>query len=344
MTAANAKGLVVVLLERLPPNARTDESDSLAQASLVESALRTLGYETARVHIDLDLGAAASSITSLAPDCVFNLAESVGRTGRFAHLPTGLLESLGIPFTGSHDAAMYVTSNKPLFKKMADLLGFPTPLAYSIEELRGGVEVEAGDYIVKSAFEEGSVGLDEDSVVTVKDTKELENAITSRLSRIGGAGFAERYIDGREFNLGLLSKHGGVVALPPAEIVFQDYPTSKRKVVGYTAKWDESSFEYKNTPRTFEFAKADERLLQDMKRMATACWAAFDLRGYARVDFRVDAAGSPWILEINANPCLSEDAGFMAACVHMGLSVRDVVERIVDAALERAPMQREVRP
>ncbi|HSV93965.1 MAG TPA: D-alanine--D-alanine ligase, partial [Desulfobacterales bacterium] len=69
------------------------------------------------------------------------------------------------------------------------------------------------------------------------------------------------------------------------------------------------------------FARLDE----DARR----CWDLFGLRGHARVDFRVDAAGGPWVLEVNANPCLSSDAGFAAAAARGGLSMRDVVGRIV---------------
>jgi D-alanine-D-alanine ligase len=63
--------------------------------------------------------------------------------------------------------------------------------------------------------------------------------------------------------------------------------------------------------------------------IARRCWPLFGLRGYARVDFRVDESNQPWVLEINANPCLSPDAGFVAAASQAGLSYRQVVERIV---------------
>ena len=64
------------------------------------------------------------------------------------------------------------------------------------------------------------------------------------------------------------------------------------------------------------------------------CWHLFVLKGYARVDFRVDEQNQPWVLEINANPCLSPDAGFVAAAARAGLSVEDIIQRIVaDAAV-----------
>ena len=61
------------------------------------------------------------------------------------------------------------------------------------------------------------------------------------------------------------------------------------------------------------------------------------LAGYARIDFRVDTHDRPWLLEVNANPCLSSDAGYVAAADEAGLSQLELVRRIVAAARRRAP-------
>jgi D-alanine-D-alanine ligase len=153
-----------------------------------------------------------------------------------------------------------------------------------------------------------------------------------RQGQLGGDCFAEQFIDGREFNLSVLACQGGAEVLPPAEMRFIDYPAGKWKVVGYRAKWDEASFESLHTQRSFEFAKSERPLLQNLIDMAKRCWHLFGLRGYARVDFRVDERNQPWVLEINANPCLSPDAGFVAAASQAGLSYRQVVERILQDA------------
>jgi len=105
-------------------------------------------------------------------------------------------------------------------------------------------------------------------------------------------------------------------------------------MVGYKAKWTEGSYEFDHTPPSYEIAERDRDLADTLLGMSRACWEAFDLRGYARVDFRVDAAGRPYVLEVNANPCLSPDAGFVAAAARAGLSVEDIIQRIVaDAAV-----------
>jgi D-alanine-D-alanine ligase len=161
---------------------------------------------------------------------------------------------------------------------------------------------------------------------------ELRDEIRRRLGELGADAFAERYIDGREFNLSVLAGKDGPEVLPPAEIEFIGYGDERIRIVGYRAKWDENAYEYHHTPRRFSFGPEDGLLIRSLKRMAMRCWHLFGLRGYARVDYRVDRDGKPWILEINSNPCLSPDSGFTAATLQAGLRYEEVIGRIVEDA------------
>jgi D-alanine-D-alanine ligase len=105
--------------------------------------------------------------------------------------------------------------------------------------------------------------------------------------------------------------------------------------VGARAKWLAGSFEFENTPRRFDFAAADEPLLDHLVELAKRTWHRFGLGGYVRIDFRVDAQGQPWILEINANPCLSPDAGFAAALRRAAIPFEQAVQQILDDARRR---------
>jgi len=82
--------------------------------------------------------------------------------------------------------------------------------------------------------------------------------------------------------------------------------------------------------------EADGPLLQRLRRFAKSCWALFGLRGYARVDFRVDAEGQPWVLEVNANPCLSPDAGYAASLSRAGIDFDQAVQQILEDVPRRA--------
>ena len=99
------------------------------------------------------------------------------------------------------------------------------------------------------------IGLDEDSVILEADRERLLAEMEARRESLGGACLAEAFIDGREFNLSLLAGGDGRArrSSPPAEIRFDAYPPGKVRVVGYRSKWEEGSFEFNNTPRSFEF-------------------------------------------------------------------------------------------
>ena len=92
----------------------------------------------------------------------------------------------------------------------------------------------------------------------------------------------------------------------------------------------QDSVEYHNTPRSFDFSATDKNLVQNLENIALQCWHIFGLKGYARVDFRVDKNNSPFILEINPNPCISPDAGFSAALERAGIEYHQAVKEILN--------------
>lgn len=314
-------------------SAAPDQVDALVQVETVRVALAEMGYSAVVMGLSMDLAQLVESVRQVRPHLVFNLVESLGGRGKLIHLAPAVLDTLGVPYTGSKIDAVYTTSNKVLAKKLMAGGGIPTPDWFSMADLRAGLVRPAGAYIIKSVWEHASLGIEAESVVSAESPKELLDHAIRRKDKLGGECFAEAYVEGREFNLSLLAGERGPEVLPPAEIVFDGFPSGGRKVVGYRAKWDAESFEYRHTPRCFDFPSADEPLLRRLKEIALRCWDLFGLRGYARVDFRVGRKSGPLVLEVNANPCLSPDAGFAAAADRAGLSFTKAVERIVGDAL-----------
>ena len=326
----------VVLHDDIPADARADEVDVFAQAEGIEAALTTLGYRTSRLPFTLDLGAVRAELLARAPALVINLVEAVAGAGRLQHLAPALLDTLRLAYTGAPTEALFLTTNKLLTKRLLHMQGLPTPDWLDPLGDHGGAGLRPGQYVIKPVAEDASVGLEDDAVVEIDDGGRLAQHVQDRAKLLGLEVFAERYIAGREFNLSLLAGPNGPEVLPIAEIHFVDYAAGRPRLVGYRAKWDVESFEYSHTPRSFEFAPEDAPLLSELTRLARESWSLFGLRGYARVDFRVDADGRPLILEINANPCLSPDAGFSAAAAQAGLTGLDVARRIVDDAFRAA--------
>ncbi|MGB5157744.1 D-alanine--D-alanine ligase family protein [Desulfobacterium sp. N47] len=323
------KKTVGILHADISDKADEDEKDALIQLEAVSKALRPLGFNPVPVKFDLNLEAVGIRLQKLNPAFVFNLVESVNGCGSLIHLAPSFLDYLRIAYTGSKTQAMFLTSNKLLGKDYLAANGINTSKAYCLSSLKSKTPVN-GRYIIKSVWEHASIGMSQDSVVYVKSAPELIAKLERFRSSMIGDFFCEEYIDGREFNIALLSGPEGVEVLPPAEILFTDYPPDKLKIVDYSAKWKTDSFEYLNTNRTFNFTSDDRDLIESLKIISRKCWDLFGLRGYARVDFRIDESGRLWVLEINANPCISPDSGFVAASKMIGLGFPEIIKRIIE--------------
>lgn len=331
---------LAVVHHAVPPEAPADEQDVLDQAAAVASALRQLGHEVVTLPCSLDLGHMRRELRTRGIEAVFNLVESLDGTGRLIHLFPYLLDAMGLPYTGANALSQLTTSHKVMAKGRLRTAGIATPDWVGPFPRDGsGIEAEGtsgegqkGVWIIKSLWEHASVGLDAASIVN-GTRKNVLSLLPERADRLGGACFAERFVEGREFNLSLLAGPEGPQVLPPAEILFEDFAPDAPRVVDYQAKWDPASHAYHHTPRRFDLPPDDGPLLRALRETALRCWDLFSLRGYARVDFRVDRQGRPWVLEINANPCLSPDAGFAAALAQAGISFLEAVGRIVQEAV-----------
>jgi len=312
---------------------RPDERDGMVQVEEIAAILSALGHRVSSLGAGLPLQDFEGKLQDEGCDLIFNLVESLDGEGRLIHLVPALLDRLDVGYTGSPSGAIVLCSDKVWTKRLLKASGLPTPAWMSEGGKIEGPVVWPAEYIVKSVWEDASLGLDDSSVILATSPQELHEQILQRRSSLGGEAFAEAWVEGREFNLAMLEGESGQPdVLPIAEMCFVDYPAGKRKLVGYAAKWDETSFDYRHTVRKFAEGAGDQDLLDRLAEEARVCWRLFGLRGYARVDFRVDSGGQEWILEVNPNPCLSADAGFMAAAEHAGLSRSEVITQVLLAA------------
>ncbi|HQP29744.1 MAG TPA: ATP-grasp domain-containing protein [Deltaproteobacteria bacterium] len=314
--------------------AAADERDVLDQVEEIVDSVGVLGYAHEVLPFNPNLVEMKQALQRIKPYCIFNLVEAVDGDSKLQHLAPAFYDHLGIPYTGASTEALFLTTHKVLAKKWMSMAQVPTAEWLAMENPPMSAPTFPGRYIIKPVSEEASVGLDASAIVTADSREELMDLVRERQRLLGKACFAERYIEGREFNLSLLGRPGGVDAMPPAEMNF-DFPEGVPKIMDYKAKWVEGTLEWEGTQRTFDLPPSDNDLLEKLKAIAKRCWDLFHLRGYARVDFRVDKQGEPFVLEINANPCITSGSGFPVACEKSGLGYDAMVQRILEDTLGR---------
>jgi len=249
--------------------------------------------------------------------------ESINNKGELCYFVPALLNMYSIPYSGNPLEALFLTTSKALTAKILKEHDLATPLTYlpsQVNLLKPGQR-----YIVKPIWEDGSLGITADSVFTFATEDE------DRLKALDDSHWIiQDFIDGREFNISVIAGRSGPEVMPAAEMVFHNFASDMPRIVDFKAKWIEDSFEYENTIRDFPGDKINPVLSRRINELALKCWNVFGLKGYARVDMRVDDHENPFIIEVNANPCMSPDSGLMAATRKAGIPVTTVLTRIIE--------------
>ena len=140
----------------------------------------------------------------------------------------------------------------------------------------------------------------------------------------------EEYINGRELNVAIL----GDRVLPISEIRFDHLPDGLPKIVTYEAKWSPQSIYYKNTIPKCP-AILDDHLKNIVVKMALEAYHALECRDYARVDIRLNQKNIPYVIEVNPNPDISLDTGFVRSAASAGISYEDLLSQIAILAIKR---------
>jgi D-alanine-D-alanine ligase len=307
-------------------------ADVLAQVEAVERVLDELGHRWVRLPFTRDVNGFIKAIQRGSVNMVFNLCETVDEDPTFSGHPAALLELLGIPFSGSPSMALMVTTDKVMTKRLLDGTKIATP-KYVMYDARGPFYANGLHYpvIVKPRFQDASIGIDQEAIF--ENEEELRHALSDLFDRFGSL-VVEEFIEGREFNVSLFGYPSAEV-LPIAEIDFSEFPAGLHRIVGYSAKWDRASFEYHHTPRKFP-QELPASLLATLEKTALQCFGLFMLRDYGRVDMRIDDRQRVYVLEVNANPCLSPDAGFAATAEKAGMTYSHLVSSLLHFMIQRS--------
>ncbi len=316
------------------------EHEILETVEAVDKTLAEAGFEVARLGVAHDPRALVNGLETLRPDVVFNLFEGLADQGGTEAHVAGLLEWLGLPFTGSPAHTLCLARSKHLTKHLLQGAGLPTPAFFVAEELPVPPCPLAWPVIVKPAQQDASVGLDQGSVVT--DQGRLEERVARLLKAYGPPVLVEQFIRGRELNVGLV-EDPDLRVLPVSEVLFVDEDPSYWPIVTYDAKWSPGSRDYEATPPRYP-AEVSPRLAGRLAALARQAFRLLGCRDYARVDFRVRPTGKPYILEVNPNPDFSPSAGLAGGLGSAGLTHAQFTVDLVHRALRRGPRPASLAP
>ena len=306
-------------------------------ASALAAAARSLGHDVELHGLrGDDVLPLLERVRAARPDLVVNLCESLA--GNAVNEPTfaGLLELYALPYTGADLLALASCLHKQRTKDILIARGIPTPPYRHLD--RSDLDepsLDALDYpwFVKLAHEDASLGITEANVV--ENVAQLRARAQELIAEFAQPVIAERFVAGREINATVIGNGDAARVLPLHEIDFAAMPGDRPKIVSYAAKWDEHHVDYAGT-KPVPVVAAPPALVAEIERVALAAYRAIGLRDYGRVDLRVDAAGTPWVIDVNPNPDISPDAGVVRAAAAAGMSYARFIGELIRIALQRS--------
>lgn len=301
----------------------------------IADALMAYGHEVHMVGVNDDVHGMLERLRGFEPELVFNCSEAFRGHSRLDYLFPALLESEGLPYTGSPPLALLVTRNKAMSKQILAQHGLCVPAFTTYapgDRVNSLPEPLAFPVIVKPLLEDASEGISQASVVD--DRSELAERVAFVHDRYRQPAIAEQFIDGRELYVGVLGNGANLEVLPLTELVFDKTTRPEERIATKHAKWHEPYRARRGIKNVFArpvSRDAKERIAETCRIAMEALW----LRDYARLDVRLTADDQVYVLEANANPFLSFGHDMANAAEKAGMDFYAFIQRIVDDALAR---------
>lgn len=308
----------------------------------IEEVLTKRGYTIKKLAATPPIKKLVRQIEDDNSDLIFNICESLGGDGAEERRIASMLELLDKRFTGSGSLALTLAGDKSLAKKLFEFHGVKSPdfTIVAPGHTEGTQNLDKFPLIVKPIATDASIGINAKSVVG--SVHELMDRIFSIHVEFGTPALVEEYIDGREIYIGLLGNPPSV--LTPIEWDLSKLPEGMPRIAGTEAKWEEEKNPEFKLAKEFvpEDVVNNEVLMTKIRDAALGAWKALQVRDYARLDIRLRADGTPYVIEVNPNPWLDKAAEFAMAARKSKpeLSYGDMIEKIVELAMARLMRER----
>jgi D-alanine-D-alanine ligase len=300
----------------------------------VATTLRALGHDVRVLGVKDDLGVIRQTNDEFKPHIAFNLMEAFHEVGSFDMNVVSYLELLRLPYTGCNPRGMVLSRDKALAKKLFAYHRIPVPESGVVGRRRACRLPSKLHYpvIVKSLSEQASAGISQASVVD--DDAKLRERVQFIHDTLGTDALVERYIDGRELYVGVLGNER-LQVLPVWEMDFTGMPDGVHRIATERVK---RNLKYQNRHGiTTTHASLSSAKVEEIQKVTKRAFRALDMTGYARMDFRLDAAGNVYVLEGNANPHLAEGEDLADSAKRAGIEYDELLQRIINFGLRWQP-------
>lgn len=297
---------------------------SLSSGKQVCAALEALGYYVLALDVTSEL---VATLRSERPDAAYiALHGKYGEDGTIQEL----LEFLGIPYTGPGVVASALTWDKSVAKHLFSENGIATPpwvtlTAEAFKEMGAATAIDlmgeaVGGYpvAVKPSRQGSALGM-----TRCDEPGQVAEALLGALGYDTSA-IVERWIEGTELAVSVLGEGDGIEVLPPVEIV------PRHGLYDFSARYAEGETDF------FAPARVSDEVAARVAKAAAAVHRVTRCRDVSRVDLVVDPDGTPWVLESNTSPGMTETSLLPMAARAAGMTFQDVVSRVVLGALARA--------
>lgn len=318
----------IVVVSAWEENAPKDVLGAVCCLSSVKQALLSKGIKVKQLYLEKEdfkyLSNLKQKIAKVNPSCIFNLFEGFSDDSKKEIEFVKILEKMGVPFTGSSSKTLKICLDKEQQKKILIKNKIPVPRGVFARNPRCLASIDfAPPFFIKPCFEDASIGIEDDCLVYEK--KRLFDVVDRKLKRFPSGILIEEFICGREYNVGFL---GGY----PYELVgvsVMDYSRNKKLVpfMTYDSKWEETSLAYKKLIPSCEI-KINKVFKNKIIALAVKTGQLLGCQGYFRVDLR-EKQGKFFVLDVNPNPDINLDSGFIKQAYCKGYSYGDLVEKIL---------------
>lgn len=283
---------------------------SLRSGKAIYEALKGLGYNTVAIDVGPDI---CDTLKREGVEIAFlALHGGHGENGAIQ----GMLEVLGIPYTGSGVLASALAMDKEASKKIFLYHNIPVPpfLVISKEQLAVSEKLISFNlpWVIKPVDEGSSIG-----VSIVREERQFRMAVEKALS-LSKRVIIEKYIDGKEVHIGILNKRviGGVEVRPSLEFY------------SYEAKYKAGLTDYILPP------EINSSTYEKAKEVALSAHLALCCKGATRVDLRIDVEGNPYVLEVNTIPGMTSTSLLPKIAKHAGIDFPELIEEILKGAID----------